>query len=73
MKYQILFSAKHEKTINLSSVELAQRVVKIKDGTVSKQKCINGIFFCIMYTFLFGYKSIQTKMYRLCGKCETHR
>ena len=30
MKCQILFSAKNNKNINLSSVELAQRVVKVR-------------------------------------------
>ena len=38
MKCQILFSGKNKKNINLSSAELAQRVVKVK--AVTKQQII---------------------------------
>ena len=32
MKFQILFSGKNKKNINLLSAELAQRVVKVKQA-----------------------------------------
>ena len=36
MKCQIFFSGKNKKNINFSSAENAQRVVKVKQGTVSR-------------------------------------
>ena len=42
MKCQILFSGKNKKNIiNLSSVENAQRVVKVKEELLNKEKPIN--------------------------------
>ena len=48
MKYQILFSGKNNKNINLSSAEIALRVVMVK--TFSKPPKTSGCVLCVEQT-----------------------
>ena len=55
MKFQILFSRKSKKNINLSSAELAQRVVKVKTNLISTNFLANSADANVMILFIFFF------------------
>ena len=65
MKYQILFTGKNKKNvINLSSAELAQRVVKVKGQ--SKSVADNILIFIIQFFFFSFFFLEKIRLGILC-------